>query len=77
MDQVLKKEQNQKHVQQCKGTGQLNVEQNTPFGKIVNRRVCEQCSGTGKEIKHKCSTCGGAGKVKKRHKISCENSSRY
>ena len=54
----------------CKGTGQLNVEQNTPFGKIVNRRVCEQCSGTGKEIKHKCSTCGGAGKVRKRHKIS-------
>ena len=54
----------------CHGTGQLNVEQNTPFGKIVNRRVCNYCNGTGKEIKHKCSTCGGAGKVKKRHKIS-------
>lgn len=54
----------------CHGSGQLNVEQNTPFGKIVNRRVCHYCSGTGKEIKHKCSTCGGAGKVKKRRKIS-------
>lgn len=53
----------------CNGSGQLNVEQNTPFGKIVNRRVCQYCSGTGKEIKHKCSTCGGAGKVKKRRKI--------
>lgn len=53
----------------CNGAGQLNVEQNTPFGKIVNRRVCHYCSGTGKEIKDKCSTCGGAGKVKKRRKI--------
>ncbi len=53
----------------CHGTGQLNVEQNTPFGKIVNRRVCNYCNGTGKEIKQKCSTCGGKGKVKKRRKI--------
>ena len=53
----------------CHGTGQLNIEQNTPFGKIVNRRVCHYCNGTGKEIKQKCSTCGGAGKVKKRRKI--------
>jgi molecular chaperone DnaJ len=54
----------------CQGSGQLNVEQNTPFGRIVNRRICNYCNGTGKEIKHKCSTCGGAGKVKKRSKIS-------
>ncbi|MEK3807894.1 MULTISPECIES: molecular chaperone DnaJ [unclassified Metabacillus] len=54
----------------CSGSGQLNVEQNTPFGRIVNRRVCHYCSGTGKQIKHKCSTCGGAGKVQKRKKIS-------
>ncbi|PKG24509.1 molecular chaperone DnaJ [Niallia nealsonii] len=55
---------------QCSGTGQINVEQNTPFGRIVNRRTCNHCNGTGKEIKHKCSTCGGAGKVKKRRKIA-------
>ncbi|UII54931.1 molecular chaperone DnaJ [Cytobacillus spongiae] len=55
--------------QHCNGSGQLNVEQNTPFGRIVNRRVCHHCSGTGKMIKHKCSTCGGTGKVKKRRKI--------
>lgn len=54
----------------CQGTGQLSTEQNTPFGKIVNRRVCHYCSGTGKEIKEKCSTCGGTGKVKIRRKIS-------
>ncbi|HLO11913.1 MAG TPA: molecular chaperone DnaJ [Pseudoneobacillus sp.] len=54
----------------CNGSGQLNVEQNTPFGRIVNRRVCHYCNGTGKEIKNKCSTCSGTGKVKKRRKIN-------
>ncbi|MDG5786534.1 molecular chaperone DnaJ [Evansella sp. AB-P1] len=53
----------------CGGSGQLNIEQNTPFGRVVNRRVCNHCQGTGKEIKNKCRTCGGEGKVKKRKKI--------
>lgn len=53
----------------CHGSGQLNVEQNTPFGRIVNRRVCHYCNGTGKEIKEKCSTCSGTGKVTRRNKI--------
>ncbi|RSK27902.1 molecular chaperone DnaJ [Bacillus sp. HMF5848] len=53
----------------CHGTGQMSVEQNTPFGRIVNRRVCSYCNGTGKFIKDKCATCSGAGKVKKRKKI--------
>ena len=54
----------------CGGSGQLNVEQNTPFGRVVNRRVCNHCEGTGKMIKDKCSTCAGKGKVRKRKKIS-------
>ncbi|WP_332690873.1 molecular chaperone DnaJ [Halalkalibacter lacteus] len=54
----------------CGGAGQLNVEQNTPFGRVVNRRVCHHCEGTGKFIKNKCTTCGGKGKVRKRKKIS-------
>lgn len=49
----------------CKGSGQLNVEQNTPFGRVVNRRACNHCSGTGKNITEKCHTCSGAGRVKK------------
>lgn len=53
----------------CNGTGQLNVEQNTPFGRVVNRRVCNHCQGTGKIIPEKCNTCGGTGKVKQRKKI--------
>jgi len=53
----------------CHGTGQLNVEQSTPFGKVVNRRVCNHCNGTGKIIPEKCTTCRGTGKVKKNRKI--------
>ncbi|GEL07281.1 molecular chaperone DnaJ [Salisediminibacterium halotolerans] len=53
----------------CQGSGQLNVEQNTPFGRVVNRRVCHHCDGTGQFVKDKCRTCGGKGKVKKRKTI--------
>ncbi len=54
----------------CSGTGQVSVEQNTPFGRIVNRTTCRHCGGTGKFIPHKCSTCSGTGKVNKRKKIN-------
>ena len=54
----------------CSGSGQMNVEQNTPFGRIVNRTTCRHCGGTGKHIPSKCSTCSGTGKVRKRKKIS-------
>lgn len=53
----------------CRGTGQQEIVQNTAFGRIVNRRVCPSCSGTGKIIREKCSQCHGSGKVKKRRKI--------
>lgn len=58
-----------KECPHCHGTGQLNTEQQTPFGRIVNRRVCHYCGGTGKIITDKCKTCGGTGRVKKRRKI--------
>lgn len=54
----------------CSGTGQQEVVQNTPFGRMVNRRACSNCSGTGRVIKEKCGTCHGAGKVKKQRKIT-------
>lgn len=53
----------------CQGSGQLNTEQNTPFGRVVNRRVCHYCQGTGKIIPEKCTTCRGTGRVKKQRKI--------
>ncbi len=53
----------------CHGSGQQEVVQNTPFGRMVNRRACSNCSGTGKIIREKCGTCHGAGKVKKQRRI--------
>ncbi|RAP76737.1 molecular chaperone DnaJ [Paenibacillus montanisoli] len=54
----------------CRGTGQQEVVQNTPFGRMVNRRACSNCHGAGKIIKEKCGTCHGSGKVKKQRKIN-------
>lgn len=53
----------------CRGTGQQEVVQNTAFGRIVNRRVCPSCSGSGKIIRERCGGCHGSGKVKKYRKI--------
>jgi molecular chaperone DnaJ len=54
----------------CKGSGQQEQVQNTPFGRVVNRRVCMKCEGKGKVIKEKCPTCRGNGKVQKQKNIS-------
>lgn len=53
----------------CSGTGQLNIEQDTPFGRVVNRRVCNHCQGTGEFIPDKCTTCRGEGRIKKQSRI--------
>lgn len=53
----------------CHGSGQQEVVQNTPFGRIANRRVCQTCRGTGKIIPEKCTTCQGEGRVKKQRRI--------
>jgi molecular chaperone DnaJ len=54
----------------CRGTGQQEVVQNTPFGRMVNRRACSNCNGSGRIIKEKCGTCHGAGKVKRQRKLN-------
>ena len=53
----------------CRGTGQQEQISNTPFGRVMNRRVCSSCGGKGNLIKVKCTECRGAGTVRKRRKI--------
>lgn len=53
----------------CHGSGTLNVERNTPLGRVMTRQTCDVCQGTGKEIKEKCPTCHGSGHEKQLHKI--------
>lgn len=53
----------------CNGTGQVRINQRTPFGVVQTTRTCERCKGTGKIIEEPCKKCGGKGRVKKTKKI--------
>ena len=45
----------------CGGTGQVRVQQRTPFGMISSQRPCDKCGGRGKIIEKTCPVCGGRG----------------
>lgn len=53
----------------CRGAGQVETQQRTPFGTFVSVSRCSDCNGTGKKIEKKCGNCGGAGKVLARHRV--------
>ena len=53
----------------CKGTGQVQVSQNTPFGRFMNVHACENCGGEGKTIQTPCPTCNGRGRVRRTREI--------
>lgn len=56
----------------CQGTGQVRVQQRSPFGVIQTMKACSRCSGKGKIINDPCKTCGGMGRVRKSKKISVD-----
>jgi molecular chaperone DnaJ len=45
----------------CGGTGQVRVQQRTPFGIVQSTKTCDSCRGTGKTIENKCTHCRGTG----------------
>ncbi|MDU4623198.1 MAG: molecular chaperone DnaJ [Enterococcus gallinarum] len=53
----------------CHGSGTINVERQTPLGRVMSRQTCDVCHGTGKEIKEPCMTCHGTGHEKKKHSV--------
>ncbi|MDR0922577.1 MAG: molecular chaperone DnaJ [Lactobacillales bacterium] len=53
----------------CHGSGRINVERQTPLGRMVTQQVCDVCHGTGKEIKYPCPTCHGEGHVSQAHTV--------
>ncbi|MDT8901965.1 molecular chaperone DnaJ [Anaeroselena agilis] len=53
----------------CRGTGQTQAVQNTPFGRMVNVKTCERCRGEGKIVRTPCSECNGRGKLRNRRRI--------
>ncbi|MHC5249699.1 molecular chaperone DnaJ [Enterococcus sp. LJL90] len=53
----------------CHGSGSINVERQTPLGRVMSRQTCDVCHGTGKEIKEPCPTCHGSGHEKQAHSV--------
>ncbi|HLR92538.1 MAG TPA: molecular chaperone DnaJ [Atopostipes sp.] len=56
----------------CSGAGRVNVEQNTPFGRVMTQSVCPDCEGTGQIIKEKCTVCHGDGFETERHSVKVD-----
>ena len=48
----------------CGGSGQVRVQQRTPFGIMQTHKTCDACHGTGKIIENKCPNCRGTGFVR-------------
>ncbi len=48
----------------CGGSGQVRVQQRTPFGMMQSQKTCDTCRGTGKIIEQKCTNCKGTGFVR-------------
>lgn len=45
----------------CRGAGQVQQQQSSPFGTFVTTVTCPDCNGSGKVIKDKCNLCHGVG----------------
>ena len=48
----------------CGGSGQVRLQQRTPFGIMQTQKTCDACHGTGKIIENKCPNCRGTGFVR-------------
>ncbi|MBR3920672.1 MAG: molecular chaperone DnaJ [Oscillospiraceae bacterium] len=55
---------------ECHGTGQVRVQQRTPFGVISTAKTCSRCNGKGKIINNPCSKCGGYGRSRVTKKLN-------
>jgi molecular chaperone DnaJ len=53
----------------CRGTGQVEHSQNTPFGQFVQVTTCGTCGGRGRVIDSPCPRCRGSGAVQQTRKI--------
>ncbi len=56
----------------CKGRGQVNTVQRTPFGIIQAITTCPTCRGAGKTYESICKICKGAGKNRKADTIEIQ-----
>ena len=53
----------------CHGTGQVMVNQRTPFGNIRTSRTCDVCKGKGRTVDTPCPTCHGSGRKRTKRTV--------
>lgn len=56
----------------CKGKGQINTQQRTPFGVISSAKVCSRCGGKGTIVTSPCPRCKGKGMIRRPVKIDVD-----
>lgn len=54
----------------CNGSGEQQSVVNTPFGRMVNRKVCTACRGRGAQIQSPCPDCHGQGRRRVRRTVT-------
>lgn len=64
-----KKGTHAKTCTKCSGTGTINVQRQTPLGRVMSQQTCPDCHGTGKIIEEPCSDCHGTGRKKTAHSV--------
>ena len=57
---------------ECGGSGQVHVQQRSPFGVIQTVKACSRCGGKGKVINDPCKSCNGMGRVRHSRKITVD-----
>ena len=50
---------------ECNGTGQIKVQQRSPFGVISTTKQCTKCGGKGTYNPTPCTKCRGAGRIRR------------
>jgi len=53
----------------CRGTGQVQQIQRTPFGSFTRNSICPECQGEGNKPEKLCNVCKGEGRIKGRETI--------
>lgn len=56
----------------CGGTGQVQVNQRTPFGVVRTSRTCDSCRGKGKTVETPCAKCRGMGRVRTKRTVDVD-----
>ena len=53
----------------CHGSGQVSINQRTPFGVVQTQRTCDRCHGSGKIVETPCQACSGSGRTRRQRTV--------